>query len=134
RQRQAARKRPPTKVEHAGTFDSTIPDEGDVGGTAADVHEQPAFRPDLLAGTCSGQREGLRHRGRQLQVELLYDGPDGVDVGHRREGVEDGDLEVLTREADGVAHRIPIDSHVRDRRVDEAGLELPVASLKLEEM
>jgi hypothetical protein len=55
-------------------------------------------------------------------------------VRHRREGVEDGDLEVLAREADGIGDGVPVDADVGDRRVDEPSLELAVAALHLEQV
>src|SRR5260370_29206272 len=94
RQRQAPREGASAQVDHARTFAPAIADQGYIGGAAADVDEDAALSPCLLARASSRKRVWLRHGGGQLEVELTHDGVDGVDVGHRRERVEDGDLEV----------------------------------------
>ncbi|TMF32711.1 MAG: hypothetical protein E6I29_01770 [Chloroflexi bacterium] len=90
--------------------------------------------PDLLVGARPRECVRLGDRGRKLQVELPDHRLDGVDVRHRGEGVEDGDLQVLAREADGIGDRVAVDPNVGDRRVHEPGLELAVAALQLEQV
>src|SRR5260370_16466468 len=99
RQRQAPREGASAQVEHARTFDPAIADQGHVRGAAPDVDEDAALSPCLLARASSRKRVWLRHGGGQLEVALTHDCVDGVDVGHRRERVEHGHLEVLAREA-----------------------------------
>src|SRR6266566_3080907 len=134
RKREPAREGPTTEIEHSRTFNTAVSHEGDIGGAAADVDEDATFRPRLLARARTSQRVGLSDRCRQLEVELAHHGFDGVDVGHGRERVEDGDLQVPTRETHRVGDRVAVDSDVGDRRVDQARLELSVAALQLQEV
>src|SRR5258708_24476081 len=134
RQRQAPREGASAQVEHARTFDPAIADQGHVRGAAPDVDEDAALGPRLLARASSRKRVWLRDGGGQLEVELTHDGVDGVDRGHRRERVEDRDLEVLAREAHRVCDRIAVDTDVGDRGMDKARFELAVASLELEQV
>src|SRR6266567_2986363 len=134
RERQAARERAAAEVEHPRALDPAVADERHVRGPAADVDEDPALGPRLLA--CAGARERIRlgNCGRKLEVELANHGVDGVDVGHGRERVEDGDLEVPACESHRVGDRIAVDPDVRDRGMDQAGFELAVAPFELEQM
>src|SRR3989475_4067617 len=134
RERQPSRERAAAEVEHASAFDATVADQRDVRGASADVDEDAAFGPYLLVGACTRKRVRLRHRGSELQVELAHHRLDGVDVGHRRESVENSDLEILAREADGVGDGIAVDADVRDRGMDETSLQLAVAALHLEQV
>src|SRR6202165_5547080 len=134
RQREPAREGAATQIEHARALDATVPDERYIRRTAADVDEDAALSPGLLTRACPRERIGLRDRGRQLEVELAHHGVDGIDMGHRREGVEDGDLEVLAGEADSVGDRVAVDPDGGDRGVQEASLELAVAALELQQV
>src|SRR5207237_10251803 len=114
-----AGERTPTEVEHARALDSAVADERHVGGAATDVDEDPALGPDLRIGARPSECVRLGDRGGKLQVELPDHRLDGIDVRHWGEGVEDGDLQVLAREADGVSDRVAVDPNVGDRRVHE---------------
>src|SRR6202011_3113606 len=105
------------KVEHPCPLDPAIPHQGDVGGPAADVDEDAAGLVDLVDGARPGDRVGLRHRSHKLQVELDDHRLDGPDVGQRREGVEDRDVEVVALEAEWVGDGVAVDPHAGDCRV-----------------
>src|SRR5260370_10768683 len=134
RQRKAWGEGGAAQVGHGGCCGPGSADQGYIGGAAADVDEDAGGGPRLLARARSRKRVWLRDGGGQLEVELTHDCVDGVDVGHRRERVEDGDLEVLAREAHGVGDRIAVDTDVGDRGMDEARFELAVAPLELKQV
>jgi hypothetical protein len=56
----------------------------------------------------------MRHHGGDLQVQLARQGLDGRDLGHRRESVEDGDLEVAALESHRVGDRIAVHADLGD--------------------
>src|SRR5437762_11028356 len=55
RQGQPAREGAPAEVEHASPLHPAVTHQGDVGGAAADIDEDAAFRPHLL--TCASTRQ-----------------------------------------------------------------------------
>src|SRR5260370_23507681 len=110
RQRQAPREGASAQGELARTFDPAIADQGHVRGAAPDVDEDAALGPRLLARASARQRVCLRDGGGQLEDELAHDGVDSLDVGHRRERVEDGDLKTLPRYAHRLSDRVAIDT------------------------
>src|SRR5439155_23673870 len=134
REREPARESPPAEVEHPCALHLAVPHQGDVCGPATDVDEDATVGPDLLAGTGTGKGVWLRHRRSELEVKLTHHCLDGVDVSHRSELVENRDLEVLAGETDRVGHRVAVDAHVGDRRMNQPRLELPVASFQLEQV
>src|SRR5713101_8139998 len=94
-QREPACECPPTQVEHARALDAAVADQRHVRRATTDIDEDAALRPGFLARACSGEGVWLSDGAGQLEVELTHNRVDGVDVRHRREGVEHGDLEVL---------------------------------------
>src|SRR5205807_9312538 len=133
-QRQSRAEGAPAELDRWRRLDAAVAHKRYVGGAAADIDEEPALAPRFLAGASKRERIRLCDRGCKLEVELPHDRVDGVNVSYRRECVEDGDLEVLAREADRVGHRIAVDSDVGDGRMDEARLQLAIAPFELEEV
>src|SRR5438445_9264359 len=68
-QREAARECAPAEVEHSRPLNASVAHERYVGGAAADIDEDPALGPCLLAGASTRERIRLCDRGCKPDVE-----------------------------------------------------------------
>ena len=133
-EREPARERAPAQVEHPRALNTTIADQRDVCCASADVDENSALFPGLFAGASARQRVRLGDGRGKLEVQLPDNALECVDVGNWSEGVENGELQILTRETDGIGDGVAIHSHVGDRGVHEPSLQLAVTPLEFQEV
>ncbi len=110
---QALGERPTAEREHPGALDAALADERDVRRPAADVDEQRAGLPDVVAAQDPGDRVRLGHDLEQLEVELRCDALQRAEMDERRERVEDADLDVAALEPDRVGQGVAVDRGAR---------------------
>ena len=119
------RERPAAEGEHARPLDAALPDERDVGRAAADVDEQRAGLPDLVAtrgtrATAYGSATiSSSSRSSWLATRLQR-----AEVHERRERVEDADLHVAALEPDRVGDRVAVDRGAGHGRVHEPDVDV----------
>ena len=121
--RQALREGAAAEREHLRAADAPAAHERDVGRPAADVDEDRAAVAELARIQARGHGIRLGDHAEQVERQRVGDRLERPEVDHRREGVEQVQLDLGAGEADGVADRIAVDLHLDDRRVDEAHVE-----------
>ncbi len=110
----------PAQREHARPFHAAVSHERDIGGAAADVHEQRPHRAQLVGADALRHRVGLGDDGQQLAVEPAGDGLECAEVDQRCERVEHADADVAALEAHRVVDRVPVDGRTHDGGMDQA--------------